>query len=196
MLDEKQIIDRLKNGDSQALKLLMELHQDYIYTLVIQMVKSVHASEELTQDIFIKVYNKINTYEERSKFTTWLYTITYRTCLNYLEKKKIVFSETDLMSTDEREAKNIESYSNLSQREEWGDATDTEEKQKILWDAIDILPSVQGVIITLHYLQQFSIREIADMIQLPLNTIKTHLHRGRNTMRSILLKRFSEEELS
>ena len=196
MLDEKQIIDRLKNGDSQALKLLMELHQDYIYTLVIQMVKSVHASEELTQDIFIKVYNKINTYEERSKFTTWLYTITYRTCLNYLEKKKIVFTETDLMSTDEREAKNIESYSNLSQREEWGDATDTEEKQKILWDAIDILPSVQGVIITLHYLQQFSIREIADMIQLPLNTIKTHLHRGRNTMRSILLKRFSEEELS
>lgn len=196
MLTEKQLINRLKNGDAQALKAIMERYQDYVYTLVIQMVKSNDAAEELTQDVFIKVYNKIGTYEERAKFTTWLYTITYRTCLNFLEKKQIVFNITELTSdANHTEHQKDDPFYN-EQAALLDDTFETDEKQKILWNAIDALPAQQGIIITLFYLQQFSIREISDMMQLPLNTIKTHLHRGRGAMRDLLLKRFSEEELS
>lgn len=196
MLTEKQLIDRLKSGDSQALKKIMEMHQDYVYTLVIQMVKLNDAAEELTQDVFIKVYNKINSYEERSKFTTWLYTITYRTCLNFLEKKKIVYNLSELNTeAAESDHQNNELFSSGSSTDILNDSFGSEEKQKILWDTIDNLPLQQGIIITLHYLQQFSIREIGDMMKLPVNTIKTHLHRGRNTMRAMLLKKYSEEEL-
>lgn len=196
MLTEKQLIDRLKSGDTQSLKKIMDLHQDYVYTLVIQMVKLKDVAEELTQDVFIKVYNKINSYEERSKFTTWLYTITYRTCLNYLDKKKIVFNISELNTgTNETDISKNEELLNTKHPDILNDSFDREEKQNILWETIDHLPLHQGIIITLHYLQHFSIREISDLMKLPVNTIKTHLHRGRNTMREILLKKYSEEEL-
>ncbi|MCB0281157.1 MAG: RNA polymerase sigma factor [Calditrichaeota bacterium] len=196
MLTEKQLIDRLKSGDTQSLKKIMDLHQDYVYTLVIQMVKLKDVAEELTQDVFIKVYNKINSYEERSKFTTWLYTITYRTCLNYLDKKKIVFNISELTTgTNETDISKNEELLNTKHPDILNHSFDREEKQNILWETIDHLPLHQGIIITLHYLQHFSIREISDLMKLPVNTIKTHLHRGRNTMREILLKKYSEEEL-
>ena len=91
MNSEKDLIERLQEGDVKAMEPLMQLHQDYVFTIAMQMVKSSSVAEELTQDVFIKVFRKIATFHEKSKVSTWLYTITYRTCLNYLEKKKIVF---------------------------------------------------------------------------------------------------------
>lgn len=129
MLTEKQLIDRLKSGDTQSLKKIMDLHQDYVYTLVIQMVKLKDVAEELTQDVFIKVYNKINSYEERSKFTTWLYTITYRTCLNYLDKKKIVFNISELNTgTNETDISKNEELLNTKHPDILNDSFDREEK--------------------------------------------------------------------
>jgi RNA polymerase sigma factor (sigma-70 family) len=191
MLTEKQLISRLKNGDVQALKQLMQNHQDFVYTLALQMTKSAPAAEELTQDVFIKVFKKIDSFAEKSKFSTWLYTITYRSCLNYLEKKQIVFSESEIGNTE-----NDDDYLLNKADESVEDFTFEEnEKQKILWSAIDTLPIQQGIIVTLHYLQQFSIREISEMLKVSANTIKTHLFRGRSLLKSILLKNYTQEEL-
>lgn len=194
MISEKSIIDRLKNGESKAMEDLLKIHKDYVYTIVIQMVKSSVVAEELTQDVFVKVFKKITLYEEKSKFSTWLYTIAYRTCLNYLEKKKIVFSMSEINNPDHkdnintREIKEDQYITLQSQYEE-------NERQKIVWNAIDAIPLQQGMVITLHYLQQFSVKEIAEMMKVPENTIKTHLFRGRSSIKEILQKHFSQEEL-
>jgi len=194
MTSEKEIIDQLKSGDVKAMEPLMTMHKDYVYTIIIQMVKLSSVAQELTQDVFVKVFKKIDTYGEKSKFTTWLYTITYRTCLNYLEKKKIIFNmteiagEDDYTDVDELNYKDEEIVNPLEKYEEV-------EKQKVIWDAIDAIPQQQGIVIALHYLQQFSVKEIADLMTVPENTIKTHLFRGRNAMREFLRKYFSQEEL-
>ena len=193
MISEKVLIDRLKNGDVKAMEPLMQLHQDYVYTLAMQMVKSNGIAEELTQDVFVKVFRKIDSYQEKSKFSTWLYTITYRTCLNYLEKKKIIFNMSEIASKENNNEVNDFTFkdefeNNVSQIEE-------KEKQQIIWHAIDSIPQQQGVVIALHYLQQFSVKEIADMMNVPENTIKTHLFRGRSAIKSKLEKQFSQEEL-
>jgi len=193
MLTEKQLISRLKNGDAKALEQLMHSYQDFVFTLAKQIVKSESAAEELTQDVFIKVFKKIDTFAERSKFSTWLYTITYRSCLNFLEKKQIVFSITDIENENKTEDQD-QFFINDNQIVE-NFAYEESEKQKIIWSAIDELPIQQGIIITLHYLQQFSVREISEMLVLPANTIKTHLFRGRNLLKSLLLKNYSQEEL-
>ena len=192
MQKEKQIIDQLKDGDLTAMKALMEIHQDYVYTLVFQMVKSHAVAEEITQDVFIKVYKKIDTYQEKSKFTTWLYTISYRTCLNYLEKKKIVFNLTEIEKSNNA---NDNSFTYLSSIESDGIREDSDLKN-ILWEAIDSIPQTQGVIITLFYLQQFSVNEIANMMDVPQNTIKINLFRGRKSLKEVLQKNYSQEELS
>lgn len=114
-MNEQNLIIRLKNGDLSALEALMELHQNYVFTVALRMVKKKEPAEEITQDVFIKVYKKINSYKERSKFTTWLFTIVYRTCLNYLDKKQIVYSESSLKSCLD-ESKVDRSLSGLQQK--------------------------------------------------------------------------------
>jgi len=193
MNSEKEILDRLKDGDVSAMEPLMQLHQDYVYTVVIQMVKLAAVAEELTQDVFVKVFKKIDTYQEKAKFSTWLYTIAYRTSLNYLEKKQIVFNMSDITSNEYNDEAadfilNEEFETSITRQEE-------SEKQQIVWKAIDAIPEQQGVVIALHYLQQFSVKEIAGMMNVPENTVKTHLFRGRNAIRINLEKHFSLEEL-
>ena len=114
MNSENELIESLKNGDIKAMEPLMRLHQDYIYTIIIQMVKSSVVAEELTQDVFVKVFKKIGSYQEKAKFTTWLYTIAYRTCLNYLDKKKIVFSISSLTRSQGSAISFSSSYSGKS----------------------------------------------------------------------------------
>jgi len=193
MNSEKESIERLKEGDPKAMEPLMDLNRDYVYTIAKQMVKSAAVAEELTQDVFIKVFRKIDSYQEKSKFTTWLYTITYRTCLNYLEKKKIVFNMSEI-SSKENES-DADNYLFIEDFETTFIQFEENEKQQIIWKAIDAIPEQQGVVVTLHYLQQFSVKEIAGMMQVPENTIKTHLYRGRNAIRINLEKHFSQEEL-
>jgi len=193
MNSEKEILDRLKDGDVSAMEPLMQLHQDYVYTVVIQMVKLAAVAEELTQDVFVKVFKKIDTYQEKAKFSTWLYTIAYRTSLNYLEKKQIVFNMSDITSNE-----NNDDAGDLILKEEFESTItlqEENEKQQIIWKAIDAIPEQQGVVIALHYLQQFSVKEIAGMMNVPENTVKTHLFRGRNAIRINLEKHFSLEEL-
>ena len=192
MNSEKELIERLNNGEVEAMGPLMAMHQDYVFTIVMQMVKNQAVAEELTQDVFVKVFKKIDSYQEKSKFTTWLYTITYRTCLNYLDKKKIIFNMSEIGSKEEEsDAEYLfkEGFeTTISQFEE-------NERQQIIWNAIDAIPEQQGIVIALHYLQQFSVKEIAGMMQVPENTIKTHLFRGRNAIRVNLERHFSQEEL-
>ena len=99
-MSEQEIIERLKQGDQQALKSIIELYQDYVFTIALQLVKKKETAEEITQDVFVKIYQKISTYEYRAKFTTWLFTIVYRTSLNYLEKKQILVTASDYTFLD------------------------------------------------------------------------------------------------
>jgi RNA polymerase sigma-70 factor (ECF subfamily) len=204
-MNEQNLIIRLKNGDLSALEALMKLHQNYVFTVALRMVKKKEPAEEITQDVFIKVYKKINSYKERSKFTTWLFTIVYRTCLNYLDKKQIVYSESSLKSCL-NESKVDRSLSGLQQKKSYSPRDEyfgqienisslEFDLQEILWKAIDQLSYQQGVIITLYYIQQFSVSEISEIMQTPSNTIKTQLHRGRNNLKEVLLKKYTLEEL-
>ena len=187
MITEEQLIDNLKAGDSQALGILIEKYQDYVFTLAKRMVRSDEIAEEIAQDVFIKVYKKISSYQNRSKFTTWLFTITYRTSLNYLDKKKITITESDL---EEKDSTGFINEIHFSESNE-----NTVDRKHIIWKAIDVLPHVQGVVITLFYLNGFSVNEIASTLTLPQNTVKTLLFRGRASLKGILEKNYSKEEL-
>lgn len=191
METEKQIIERLKNCDLQAMEELMKIYQDYVFTLAYQIVKSYTIAEEITQDVFIKVFKKIDTYQARSKFSTWLYTITYRTGLNYLEKKKITFNMTEIENSQNGDGDSLNFFETVKS----GYLEDDPDIKKILWDAIDTIPQMQGLVITLYYLQQFSVNDIAEMLNIPQNTIKINLFRGRKTLKELLLKKYKQEEL-
>jgi RNA polymerase sigma-70 factor (ECF subfamily) len=188
MESEQNIIHRLKKGDLEAIQLVIEKYQDYVYTLAFQIVKSSTIAEDLTQDVFIKVYRKIGTFREDSKFSTWLYTITCRTCFNYMSRKKIVFNLSELENVEETKISIDNFYYETDEQK-------PENLTEILWNAIDKLPYNHGLTITLYYLQQFSIKEISQIMDIPENTIKTNLYRGRAALKLILADKISEEEI-
>jgi len=185
---EDVYIRRLKDGDSSALEPLMRLHQDMVFTVALRMVKDRSVAEEVTQDVFIKVFRKIDSYEQRSKFTTWLYTIAYRTCLNYLQKKDVTVAQSRLSDAERRQGEVDDSRRVATPHKK-------REDQEAIWQAIDTLEPLQGVTISLFYLQMFSVKEISDIMEIPENTVKTHLHRGRKELRKVLLAQYREEEL-
>ena len=181
------------------MKDIIELYQDYVYTVALQMVKKKEIAEEVAQDVFIKVYQKINSYEYRAKFSTWLFTIVYRTALNYLEKKHILVAASDFSLPDADDS-SIESVQNkFSPQSDWQNTDKVFEsdhgQQQIIYKAIDSLDMKQGVVITLHYLKEFSVNEIAEIMQISVNTVKTHLFRGRENLKNTLLKNYSVEDL-
>ncbi len=187
MITEEQLIERLKSGDTQSLSVIIEKYQDYVFTLAKRVVHSDEIAEEIAQDVFVKVYKKINSYQSRSKFTTWLYTITYRTSLNYLEKKKITVSESDL---EENTSDNFADDTHFTESNE-----STVDRKYIIWKAIDCLPHLQGIALTLFYLSGFSVNDIASTLNIPQNTVKTLLFRGRTALKGVLEKKYSKEEL-
>ena len=198
-MNEKELIGRLKQGDQQALKGIIELYQNYVYTIALQMVKKKEMAEEITQDVFIKVYQKIGSYEHRAKFSTWLFTIVYRTSLNYLEKKKILITASDFAFPDSDKII-IDSVHHGADQESRQQNTESivesdHQQQQIIYKAIDGLEMKQGLVITLFYLKDFSVNEIAEIMQLSVNTIKTHLFRGRENMKKTLLRNYSVEDL-
>ncbi|MEJ2052817.1 MAG: sigma-70 family RNA polymerase sigma factor, partial [Calditrichaceae bacterium] len=150
-------------------------------------------AEEISQDVFVKVYQKINTYEYKAKFSTWLFTIVYRTALNYLNKKQILVSASDYTDSDNNDIP-LEKIHHDAGMYNLHDGPDYQ-RQQIIYKAIDKLEMKQGIIMSLFYLKEFTINEIAQIMDLSVNTIKTHLFRGRENLRKMLLKQYAPEDL-
>ena len=87
-MTQQKIISGIRNRDEQAIRDLVEEYQNYVFTISMRIVRNSEMAEEIAHDVFIKVINKIHTFKADSKFTTWLFTIVYRTSLNYLNKVK------------------------------------------------------------------------------------------------------------
>ena len=87
-IDDQQYIDRVINGDTSAFAVLADQYKVMVFSLALKMLKNREEAEEVTQDSFLKVYKSLAKYKGESKFSTWLYTITYNTCLDRIRKNK------------------------------------------------------------------------------------------------------------
>src|SRR5436190_18574132 len=86
---ENEIIKQVLGGDHQAFAALVNRYQNYVYTLVLRMIKSREDAEEVAQDVFVKAYRSLADFRGESKFSTWLYTIANTTSITFLRKKKL-----------------------------------------------------------------------------------------------------------
>jgi RNA polymerase sigma-70 factor (ECF subfamily) len=196
-MNELEIIRQLKAGDKPALERLMQIYQNYVYTIALRIVKKSALAEEVAQDVFVRVFQKIGSYREESRFSTWLFTIVYRQSLNYLESRASQESSAFVgydPSTDPDTMHDSQLIFSESDNE-WDQLDQRSDLQNILWQAIDQLDQFQGIIISLFYLQELSVQEISGITGIPANSVKTHLHRGRRNLKTILLREYAREDL-
>ena len=177
-------IDRVLKGDSNAFAPLINRYKDLIFTLVIKIVKDREDAEEVAQDSFIKAYQKLDSFEGKSKFSTWLYTIAYRNALTKVRKKKLETTDIDSYVLDNH--KDDHDFPQL-------EAIKNGEQQKYVRMAIDRLGETDSLLITLFYLHDNSIEEIQEITEMSQSNVKVRLFRARKKLHSELSVLLKEE---
>jgi len=182
--EDQYYIEAVRNGNIQAFAFLVEKYQKLIYTLALKLLKRPEDAEEMAQDTFIKAYQKLDSYEGKSKFSTWIYSITYNACISELRKRRIEFkSLEDQRITEQDEMKMHDYY-----RE-----TKKEDQEKYLNLALGKLPEDDQVLVTLYYYENQSMDEISEITGLTVSNIKVKIHRARKKMYSLLHEMLNEE---
>jgi RNA polymerase sigma factor (sigma-70 family) len=186
MIEERALVSRIANGDMYAFRLLIKQHERLVAHMVGRVVKSESDKEELCQDVFLKVYDKIKEFNFQSKLSTWIATIAYRHAINHARKSKMIFS--DIPDEESFTKRFIELETPVDLLEE----ADTDVFVNKL---VDQLPLQYKTIITLYHMEGMTYPEICEVMNLPEGTVKSYLFRARNLLKDMVKKHLGKEEL-
>jgi RNA polymerase sigma-70 factor (ECF subfamily) len=166
--EEEDAIGRCRAGDARAYRALVERYQDRAYALAYRMVRSRSDAEEIAQDAFVRAWRGIGEYRGDASFMTWLYRILVRLALDRAETLKT------------RRAREV----TVEEPEEGATATTVDLGLAQRMDRLlGTLPPAQRAALTLFYYEDRPVAEIAQMLDMPENTVKTHMSRGRAALR-------------
>lgn len=187
IISDQHYINQIIEGNSNAFSVLVNRYKDLVFTLAYKMVKNREKAEEVSQDVFIKIFKSLNKFKGGSKFSTWIYKITYNTCLDYLKKDKKENSIVYIEDFSEHQVKAIETV-----------LENIDEKERIqkIQDCLESLPCEEAFLLTLYYFDGQSVEEIAKIIECSANNVKIKLFRSRKKMASLLKKRLEPEILA
>ncbi|WP_085520698.1 RNA polymerase sigma factor SigW [Tuberibacillus sp. Marseille-P3662] len=178
------LIKEIRHGDQQAFAQIVEMYKTKVYNICLRLVRIPQEAEDLAQETFIRAYTNINRYENTHKFSTWLFRIATNLSIDYLRKKKPSFYlDADIPGTD-----GFNMYAHLPSNEDGPEQTVlNHETASWLQHEIDKLPPKYKTAITLKYIEDFSLKEISDIMGIPVATVKTRIHRGREALRKRML---------
>jgi RNA polymerase sigma factor (sigma-70 family) len=171
---ESEMIRAAQSGDRDALIQLLRNIEKPVYRTAFYILKNEQDALDAAQEALIRIYNKIHTYEEKAKFTTWVQRIVTNICIDQCRKKR-----EQMVSIDEHELPLADS-TNVEGEVEKADMAHEVRR------AIDLLPDHHRMVIVMRYIQDFSYAEIAEALELPLNTVKSHLFRARQQLQNLL----------
>jgi len=178
MKEEETLIQRLKDGEEKAIDELYQSYAELVYNTALSYVQSIPDAEEVTQDVFIKVYRSIKNFKEDSKLSTWIYRITVNTALNKIKsKKKILFLGLD----------QVREQSSFVHP---GVVMEQEEDAKLLYRTIQILPDSQKTCFILSYIEELPRKEVADIMNLSLKAVESLLQRAKKNLQKNLIKHY------
>ncbi|MDF2651302.1 MULTISPECIES: RNA polymerase sigma factor SigW [unclassified Paenibacillus] len=184
---EARLAKLARNGDRNAFAELVELYKDKIFHLAYRMLNNKQEAEDAVQETFLRVYTNLHRYDENQKFSTWIFRIGTNLCIDKLRRRKNTYS----LDAEMPDGEGNDYYAMLPSHE------DTPEKQVIVSEtqeqirqAIETLPEKYKSVVILRYLHDMSLQEISDVLDMPVTTIKTRVHRGREYLR----KRLEQED--
>ncbi len=184
MNQDQLYIQRVINGENHVFSLLVDKYKHMVFTLALRMVKNREEAEEVSQDTFIRVYNSLDKFKGESKFSTWLYRITYNKSLDCLKKQKRTIDSFSVDGYDDMNFPDMENIINGIERKE--------RKIEIAKVLKELSPD-DNTLITLFYYEDLSLAEISEVMGISSNTVKVKLFRSRNRL-AVLLKEKLEPE--
>lgn len=179
----KQRIKEVLKGDQEAFGEIVELFRDKVFQICYRMLGNRHEAEDIAQEAFVRAYVNIHSFNQNRKFSTWLYRIATNLCIDRIRKKKPdYFLDAEVAGTD-----GLTLYSQIAADEKSPDAeVETMEIQDIVQREILRLPDKYRIVIVLRYIDELSLNEISEVLEMPLGTVKTRIHRAREALRKQL----------
>lgn len=188
--DDRILIERSQSGDRNAFDALIRKHEKRAYQYAFRLTSNPEEASDIVADAFVRVYTAMKNFKGQSAFTTWLYRILTNCFLDARKKEKsrsAVSLESTLLTDDgEMERQVVDDSPSPS------DVSEKNERERIMQDAVALLPEYQKAMIVMYHAEMLSYEEIAAALDLPIGTVKSRLNRARLSMRELLEK---DEEL-
>ncbi|KAA9035829.1 sigma-70 family RNA polymerase sigma factor [Ginsengibacter hankyongi] len=182
--NDQHYIHLVLKGDTNAFAVLVERYKDMVFTLSLKMLKDRHEAEEAAQDTFYKIYKSLCKFNGDSKFSTWIYKITFNACLDRLKKNKRLQVITSLDESREMEATSVLNVL---------DSIEEKERRQMIRDCLQLLPGEESFLLTLYYFEEQSLEEIAKIIGINPNNVKIRLYRSRKKLTVLMKERLEPE---
>jgi len=189
-LDEQILIERLKQGDEAAFKKIVETWQDMVYNTAIGILQNAEDAEDVSQEVFVQVFESVKSFKAEAKFSTWLYRITVSKALDHLRKKKRKKRFAYIQSIF---GANNETVIDKPDFHHPGVTLDNKERAATLFKAITQLPENQKIAFTLHKLEGLSYQEISEIMKTSVSSVESLMHRAKNNLKRLLTVDYERE---
>lgn len=189
---DERLIRKVRKGDHKAFETLVDRHKTMVFNVAYRMLRNREDAEDAAQESFLRAFNAIDTFRKEAKFSSWLYRIVSNVCLSHMSRghAQQAFLEIE---NGEVVAAHPELSDRSSNPEEIVSQEDFAENVRSL--IVRLAPQYRAVI-TLYYLQDLSYAEIAEILSLPMGTVKTHLYRAKDMLKRAVLENYALEEIS
>src|SRR5579863_5928747 len=178
-LDDQQLVTSSKHGDQDAFAQLVRRYQRRIFNLVYRMLQQYEEASEITQETFLAAWQGLPSFRGDARFSTWLYRIAYNSALKQIEQRK-----RDRLLQSAMQAEQIIAEAGNEGRME----TELEQhaRQDFIRENLATLPAKYRAVLILRHIQDLTYEEMAEILTVPIGTIKTHLFRARNLLKERL----------
>lgn len=176
-------IKQVLKGDQNAYADIVNLYQHKLYQICYRMLGNKQEAEDIAQEAFVRAYINLHSYDQKRKFSTWIYRIATNLCIDRIRKKKPdYYLDAEVAGTD-----GLDMYSQIAADEKLPeDVVAQMELQDRIQYEISRLPDKYRSVIVLKYIEELSLQEISEILDMPLGTVKTRIHRGREALRKQL----------
>lgn len=167
-MTDEGIIKQVQNGNIEAYGLLIERYKNLIFNLIFKYTNCYEDSQDIAQEVFIKVYKQIHTFKYQSKISTWLYRIATNSCIDWDRKRRKEWNNISLvdeMAADHDEGPEAQIIFS--------------EQKEFIRDIINKMPEKYKLLLILYHFQDLKYKEISEILDIPEKTIETRLYRAR-----------------
>jgi RNA polymerase sigma-70 factor (ECF subfamily) len=194
--EDQFLVSRVISGDTDAFRLIIKKTEGLVAQIVFKMIPNNEDRKDIAQDVYLKAFQSLSGFRFQSKISTWIAHIAYNSCLNFLEKKKLILPSnySDGEFTDDEILEMI-GNKNRQLVNETENILFHKELSEILKTEIGRLSVLYRTLITLYHNEELSYAEIAQITDLPEGTIKNYLFRARKILRENILLTYRKEAL-
>lgn len=178
-MNEIQRIREILKGDTSKFTYFVETYQDMAVNIAFRICRNRAEAEDIAQISFVRAFHNLHSFKKKSKFSTWLYQIVYNTALTEIRKSVHKTEFVDYKHSGlQNEYSEFDTMNSISQKER---------KNMIDW-ALSKIPESEAVILTLFYLEENSVKEVAEIMGLSPTNIRVKLHRARKNLANVIDK--------